>query len=77
VQVLAGELAREKREIVFASGRLRSISLVGELLFQSKLEHKALLTPEEELKQKAGHFRVERGPVRIGAARLVRFHIGR
>jgi GTP-binding protein EngB required for normal cell division len=55
-QVLAGELAREKREIVFATGRLRSISLVGELLFQSKLEHKALLMPEEDLKQKADTF---------------------
>ncbi|MGC2224604.1 MAG: dynamin family protein [Methylocella sp.] len=55
-QVLAGELAREKHEIVFATGRLRSISLVGELLFQSKLEHKALLTPEEDLKQKASTF---------------------
>jgi ribosome biogenesis GTPase A len=55
-QVLAGELAREKREIVFATGRLRSISLVGELLFQSKLERKALLMPEEDLKQKAGTF---------------------
>jgi GTPase Era involved in 16S rRNA processing len=55
-QVLAGELAREKREIVFVTGRLRSISLVGELLFQSKLEHKALLMPEEDLKQKADTF---------------------
>ncbi|MFZ3327397.1 MAG: dynamin family protein [Methylocella sp.] len=55
-QVLAGELAREKREIVFATGRLRSISLVGELLFQSKLEHKALLMPEEDLRQKADTF---------------------
>ncbi len=55
-QVLAGELAREKREIVFATGRLRLISLVGELLFQSKLEHKALLMPEEDLRQKADTF---------------------
>ena len=55
-QVLAGELAREKHEIVFATGRLRSISLVGELLFQSKLEHKALVTPEADLKQKASTF---------------------
>lgn len=55
-QVLSGELAREKREIVFATGRLRSISHVGELLFQSKLEHKALLMPEEDLKQKADTF---------------------
>lgn len=55
-QVLAGELAREKHEIVFATARLRSISLVSELLFQSKLEHKALLMPEEDLKEKAGTF---------------------
>jgi GTP-binding protein EngB required for normal cell division len=55
-QVLARELAQEKREIIFATGRLRSISLVGELLFQTKLEHKALLTPEEDLKQKVGTF---------------------
>lgn len=55
-QVLAGELAREKRAIVFTTGRLRSICLVGELLFQSELEHKALLMPEEDLKQKAGTF---------------------
>lgn len=55
-EVLAGELAREKHEIVFATGRLRSISLVSELLFQSKLEHKALLMPEEDLKEKAATF---------------------
>jgi GTPase Era involved in 16S rRNA processing len=52
-QVLAGELAREKRAIALATGRQRSISLIGELLFQSELEHKALLLPEENLKQKA------------------------
>lgn len=55
-QVLAGELAREKRAIVFATGRLRSISLVSELLFQSELEHKALLMPQEDLKQKIATF---------------------
>jgi GTPase Era involved in 16S rRNA processing len=55
-QVLAGELAREKHEIVFATAQLRSISLVSELLFQSKLEHKALLMPEEDLKEKASTF---------------------
>ena len=64
-QIFAGELAREKREIVFATGRMRSISLVGELLFQSKLEHKALLMPEEDLKQKAGTF--ESSVARFGA----------
>jgi GTP-binding protein EngB required for normal cell division len=52
-QVLAGVLAREKRAIAFATGRQRSISLIGELLFQSELEHKALLLPEENLQQKA------------------------
>jgi len=55
-QLLAGELAREKRAILLATGRLRLISLVGELLFQSELERKALLTPEEELKRKAATF---------------------
>jgi GTPase Era involved in 16S rRNA processing len=55
-QVLAGELAREKRAIAFATGRQRAISLIGELLFQSELEHKALLLPEENLKQKAATF---------------------
>jgi len=51
-QVLAGELAREKRAIVFATGRQRSVSLVSELLFQSELEDKALLMPLEDLKEK-------------------------
>ena len=55
-QVLAGELAREKRVIVLAMGRQRSISLIGELLFQSELEHKALLMPEENLKKKIAAF---------------------
>ncbi len=55
-EVLARELAREKHEIVFATGRLRSISLVSELLFQSKFQHKALLMPEEDLKEKAATF---------------------
>jgi GTP-binding protein EngB required for normal cell division len=55
-QVLAGELAREKRAIALATGRQRSTSLIGELLFQSELEHKALLLPEENLKQKAVTF---------------------
>jgi hypothetical protein len=54
--LLAGELARDKRAILVATGRLRLISLVGELLFQSELERKALLTPEEELKRKAATF---------------------
>jgi ribosome biogenesis GTPase A len=55
-RTLAGELARERQEILFATGLQRSISIVGELLFQSKLECKALLMPEEELKQKAATF---------------------
>ncbi len=55
-QVLAEELAREKRTLVLAIGRQRSISLIGELLFQSALEHKALLMPHEVLKQKAAIF---------------------
>ena len=55
-RTLAGELAREKREILFATGRQRSISVVGELLFQSEFECKALLTPADELKRKAATF---------------------
>jgi GTP-binding protein EngB required for normal cell division len=55
-QVLACELAREKRAIVFVMGRRRSISLIGELLFQSELEHEALLMPEAELKKKVTAF---------------------
>jgi GTP-binding protein EngB required for normal cell division len=54
--VLAQELAREKRAIVFATGRQRSVTLIGELLFQSELERKALLMPEEDLKEKAATF---------------------
>jgi GTP-binding protein EngB required for normal cell division len=54
--VLGGELAREKRAILLATGRQRLISLVGELLFHCDLERKALLTPEEELKRKAATF---------------------
>ena len=55
-RTLANELARERREILFATGRQRSISIVGELLFQSELECKALLTPADVLKQKAATF---------------------
>ena len=54
--VLGGELAREKRTILLATGRQRLISLVGELLFQCDLERKALLMPEEDLKRKAATF---------------------
>lgn len=50
---LAKDLASEKREIAFAAGRRRLISLLGELLFQTELEHKALLLPDENLKEKA------------------------
>ena len=55
-RLLAGELARDKRAILVATGRLRLTSLVSELLFQCELERKALLTPEEELKRKAATF---------------------
>ena len=55
-RLLAGELARNKRTILLATGRLRLISLLSELAFQSELERKALLTPVEELKQKAATF---------------------
>jgi len=55
-RLLAGELARDKRAILLSAERLRLIALVSELLFQSELERKALLTPEEELKRKAVTF---------------------
>lgn len=55
-QVLAGELAREKQAIAVAVGRQRAISLIGELVFQSELERKALLMPQEDLKRKATTF---------------------
>ena len=51
--VLTEELAREKQEIVHSAARLRAISLAGDLLFQTELERKALLMPQEELRQKA------------------------
>ena len=54
--VLADELAREKHDIVLSVVRMRAASLVGELLFQGELEHKALLLPQEELKRKAAIF---------------------
>lgn len=64
---LAGELAREKSAIVSATGLRRSISLVGELLFQSEFEQKVLLLPQVVLQEKrqsfesaAAQFEVER-----------------
>jgi hypothetical protein len=55
-QALANELASEERAIAFATGRSRAISLVGELLYHRQLEHRALLTPEQDLVQKIGEF---------------------
>ncbi len=55
-RVLVRALAKEKRAILFETGRLRLTSLVGELFFQCELERQALLTPEEELKRKAAMF---------------------
>jgi ribosome biogenesis GTPase A len=55
-QVLAGDLARQKRGLLEATGRQRAAALIGELLFQSELEHKALLLPAEDLKRKAHIF---------------------
>ena len=55
-EALASELASEERAIAFATGRSRAISLVGELLYHRELEHKALLTPEQELAQKIREF---------------------
>ena len=54
--VLADELAREKRAIVLSVVRMRAAALVEELLFQGELEHKALLLPQDELKRKAAIF---------------------
>ncbi len=55
-RVLVDALAKEKRAILFETGRLRLLSLVSELLFQCELERQALLTPEAELKEKAEMF---------------------
>ncbi len=55
-QALASELASEERAIAFATGRSRAISLVGQLLYRRQLEHKALLTPEQDLIRKIGEF---------------------
>ena len=54
--VLADELAREKREIMLSVATQRAASLAGDLLFESELEHKALLMPQKQLKQKAHIF---------------------
>jgi GTP-binding protein EngB required for normal cell division len=54
--ILGGELAREKNAILLATGHQRLSSLVRELLFQSELERKALMTPADELKRKAATF---------------------
>jgi len=66
-QALSGELAQEKRAILLATGRMRLISLVSELLFQTEIECKALLTPEKDLKRKAATF--ETSAVQIEADR--------
>ena len=55
-EALANELTSEERAIAFATGRSRAMSLVGELLYHRHLEHKALLTPEQELVQKIREF---------------------
>ncbi len=66
-QALASELASEERAIAFATGRSRALSLVGELLYRRQLEHKALLTPEQDLIRKIGEF--ERGISRFQSER--------
>ena len=53
---LSHDLAREKRAIVFAAGRSRALSLVGELLYHGELSHKALVMPEQALKDKVADF---------------------
>ena len=55
-EALANELTSEERAIAFATGRSRAMSLVGELLYHRHLEHKALLTPEQELVRKIREF---------------------
>lgn len=55
-QVLRQELSEEKSNIAFVTGRQRSIFLLGELLFQTEVEHKALLLPQENLERKAVAF---------------------
>ena len=58
---LADELAREKREIMLSVARQRAASLAGDLLFESELEHKALLMPQKQLKEKAHIFEESAG----------------
>ena len=67
-EALASELASEERAIAFATGRSRAISLVGELLYHRELEHKALLTPEQELVQKIREF--EKGIPRFESVKI-------
>jgi len=55
-RALASKLAREKQMILDAAGRQRLGAVIGDLLFQSELECKALLTPEGELRRKAETF---------------------
>ncbi len=55
-RALAGTLRRDKQMILDVTGRQRLAAVVSELLFQSELEYKALLTPEAELRRKAETF---------------------
>jgi GTP-binding protein EngB required for normal cell division len=53
---LSHDLAREQRAIAFAAGRSRALSLVGELLYHGELSRKALVMPEQALKDKIADF---------------------
>lgn len=66
-RTLADDLANEKRAIVLATGRSRSVSLVGELLYHCELELRGLLLPEQELRRKL--FEFERSVVRLESDR--------
>ena len=55
-RALTNKLAREKQAILDITGRQRLAAIVGDLLFQSEIECKALLMPEDELRRKAETF---------------------
>ncbi len=53
---LRKQMSQQKQAILDVTGRARAIDLIGDLLFQSEFEYKALLTPEDELRRKAQIF---------------------
>lgn len=56
IECLAGDLAKEKRSIILTTGLHRATTLVSELLFQSELQRRALLLPQQMLDEKLDIF---------------------